>query len=235
MHYEKRASHSGGSFGGFFAAGVFCLFFFYGLEKDVFSIRNCVCYAALFKGNVQVRRLERFKVREAAADVAKGEVILKGFLFVLRIALFELHGSHGSKGVVYIIERIEENVNLVVPIAAALHEGVVFIFAPGHIFFLKLVPLHGALLGGKIRIFVNNVLEFVNRYAEWHKGKSFLKVGKAVFIRSVAKETFCIRIAELFHRHGVNFSNIGTFGIICHNRLMTHCAIACKGMAKLVA
>ena len=179
--------------------------------------------------------LEGFKVGKAAADVAEGEVILEGFLFVLRIALFELHGAHGGEGVVDVVERIEENVDFVVPEAAPLHKGVVFVFAPGHIFFLKLVPLHGALLGGEVRVFVNNMLEFVHRNAEGNEGQRLLKMSKAVFVGGVAEEAFRIRIAELLHGHGVNFRDICAFGIVCHNRLMAHCAVAGKGVSQLVA
>ena len=125
--------------------------------------------------------------------------------------------------------------DFVVPEAAPLHKGVVFVFAPGHIFFLKLVPLHGALLGGEVRVFVNNMLEFVHRNAEGNEGQRLLKMSEAVFVGGVAEEAFRIRVAELFHGHGVNFRNICAFGVVCHNRLMAHCAVAGKGVSQLVA
>ena len=123
---------------------------------------------------------------------------------------------------------------LVVPIAAPLHELIVFVLAPRHILFLQQMPLVGALLRGHLGVGVADVLELIDRHAEGHKGESLLQVGKAEFIRLIAEEPLGIGVGELLHRHGVDLRNVGGFVVIIRDGLAAHGHVAGKGVPQLV-
>ena len=123
---------------------------------------------------------------------------------------------------------------LVVPVAAALQEGIALILAPRHVLLLQQMPLVGPLLRRQLRMGIADMLELVHGHAEGHEGQRLLQVGEAELVRLIAEEPLGIGIGKLLHGHGVNFGNVGRFAVIVRDGLAAHGHIACKGVAKLV-
>ena len=88
---------------------------------------------------------------------------------VLVIFLFELHCPHRGQRVIDVVERIEVDMQLVVPETAAVEEIIRVVFSPRHILLFQLLPLRRALLRRQFRIGVADVLELIHRHAERHK------------------------------------------------------------------
>ena len=123
---------------------------------------------------------------------------------------------------------------LVVPVAAALQEGIALILAPRHVLLLQQMPLVGPLLRRQLRMGIADMLEFVHGHAEGHKGQRLLQVGEAELVRLIAEEPLGIGIGKLLHGHGVNFGNVGRLAVVVRDGLAAHGHIAGKGVAKLV-
>ena len=175
-----------------------------------------------------------FEVAHASADLAELEIIRPGCFVIFRILFLELHGAHGGQRVVDVIERIEEDVQLVIPPAAAGHKFIVFIRPPGHIFPFQFVPFAGPFFRCKFRMCVANMLEFVNGNAEGNKGDGLLQMGEAEFISLITEEIFRPGVAKLLHGHGMDLGDIRGFRIIIGYRLIAHCHVTGKGVPKFV-
>ena len=103
---------------------------------------------------------------------------------------------------------------LVIPVAAALHKRVVLVLAPRHILLLQQMPLVRPLLGGQLGMRIADVLELIHRHAERHKRQRLLQVRKPELVRLIAEEPLGIGIGELLHGHGVNLRDVGRFTVI---------------------
>ena len=123
---------------------------------------------------------------------------------------------------------------LVVPVAAALHEGVMVVPAPRHVLLLQQVPLVRPLPGGQFGMGIADVLELVHRHAEGHEGQRLLQMGEAELVGLIAEEPLGVRIGELLHGHGVDLRDVGGLAVIVRNGLAAHGHIARKGVAQLV-
>ena len=88
---------------------------------------------------------------------------------------------------------------LVIPVAAALHEGIVLIAAPRHILLFKQMPPVCPLLGRQLGMSIAYVLELVHCHAEGHKGQRLLQMRKAEFVCLISEEPLGIRISKLLH------------------------------------
>lgn len=67
-----------------------------------------------------MRNFEQFKITLASARVAQRKIIGKSLFLIFRVTLFEFHRAHRRQRVVDIIERVKENVYLMIPVSAAL-------------------------------------------------------------------------------------------------------------------
>ena len=103
---------------------------------------------------------------------------------------------------------------LVIPVAAALHKRVVLVLAPRHILLLQQMPLVRPLLGCQLGMRIADVLELIHRHAERHKRQRLLQVRKPELVRLIAEEPLGIGIGELLHGHGVNLRDVGRFTVI---------------------
>ncbi len=123
---------------------------------------------------------------------------------------------------------------LVIPVAAPLHEGVVLIAPPGHVLLLQQVPLIRPLLGGQLGMGIADVLELVHGYAEGNEGQRLLQVGEAELVRLAAEEPLGVGVGELLHGHGVDLRNVGGFAVVIRNGLAAHGHVAREGVTQLM-
>ena len=148
--------------------------------------------------------------------------------------LFEFHRAHGSKRIVDIIERIEENVYLMIPPTASAEKFHTVVISPRHIFRFEFFPFRRSLFRGEFGVSVDDMLILVDGNAERNESDCFLQVLEAEFIRFVAEEFFGVRICELLHAHGVNFGYVGGLGIIVGDRLITHGFVTRESVSEFV-
>ena len=87
------------------------------LEQDVFRVPAGAGDGAGGEGVGQVRVAQRLEIAAAAAGFAEVEIVLPGRVPVLGVLLLELHRAHRRERVVDIVERIEVDMQLVIPVA----------------------------------------------------------------------------------------------------------------------
>ena len=131
----------------------------------------------------------------------------------------KLHSPHGRQSVVDIIERIQIDMQFVIPVTTAVHEFVILICPPWHIFFFQFMPFVCALLRRQFRMRITDMLEFIHSDTKRHKGQCLLQMSKTELICIFSKEPLCIRIGKLLHRHGMDLCYVCGRKIIFLHRL----------------
>ena len=138
------------------------------LQQNVLRIAAGALDGAGIERIGQIGVAQRLEIAAAAAGLAEVEIVLPGRVPVLGVLLLELHRAHRRERVVDVVERVEVDVQLVIPVAAALHEGVIVVLAPGHVLLLQQAPLVRPLLGRQLGMGIADVLELVHGHAEGH-------------------------------------------------------------------
>ena len=134
-------------------------------EQDLRCVPAGALDGAGGEGVGQVRVAQRLEIAAAAAGLAEVEIVLPGRVPVLGVLLLELHRAHRRERVVDVVERVEVDVQLVIPVAAARKERVVLIAPPRHVPSISSPPLFGhfAVWVRKIRHLKNRTNKRENR------------------------------------------------------------------------
>ena len=120
----------------------------------------------------------------------------------------ELECTKLCKYIINIIERHLKDVMLSLPVCAILQELTACAIQVRTVLFLQLVPCVATLLGGKLRIAVYNMLEFIYHCSVRNKVDGILQMHLAVVIPSFTKEQFDPWLCKKFHGHRVDFCGL---------------------------
>ena len=132
--------------------------------------------------------------------LAKFQVTLPGELVIFAVEVEELEGHDLGKGVVDVIERGIEDMPLREPATSLGHIGVVLIACAliGRVLLLESRPFRIALIGSRLGMEVDPMLELVHRHAIRQEGDGVREVHVAVAFR-ILEEEIHVGMGEEFH------------------------------------